>query len=447
MKNKLQTIGILFVFLVVLIFIATIATKKSDDEILIDEITENQTYQVTSFNSNDIVKLDFSQENGVDTYDRTEDGWVLENSSLPINQSVLSYSCNAISNFSSIEKFDTTQNDYGTTDSPIYITAYLKDDSTIKLTFGAKTPDGVYDYIKVEGSDNDGIYMLPTVSAEFMFLTKDTAAFKTFEQIDFETLNKIVINQKDYQNLVLEIPTDASNPEEHIQGVSELIMTSPYENKTIFMQNFVDDVFSTITALEFGELIENDCDDLSKYGLDNPYLSIEIISDNNSLQLEVGDAYDDFHYYVKYKNSNNIFLMTKELLAPFIDIDCYSFLNKFLMLNAIDTVDNIKITDSTNTYTIEKNIVNNIDVDESVFTNLYKAIVSIQLSLYTDDLSPSDIYQTYIFTFNDGSIKEYNFYKYDSQYCSYYDDEAKRWTLVSLSDLDAVIGTIKNIIE
>ncbi len=447
MKNKKKSIIILLIALVVLIIVALVATNKTDEPIT--EEPADEIYQVTSFPSSDITKMEFVSENETDIYTRTESGWQLEGSTLPIDQNALAYSCGIIANFSSTQVFDETTNAYGTDTSSKKVIATLSDNSTVTFTFGSNTPDNIFTYVKVEGSDADGIYSMPVSTANSFVLTKDTAAFKGFEQIEFQTLNKIVINQKDYQNLVLEVPTEEQVISQNLQGVSTLIMDSPYKNKTIFMQNLVDDVFSTITTMSFGELIESDCTDLAKYGLSDPFLTIEIISNNGELKLQVGDKADETNYYVKNEDDNHVFLMSEELLAPFIDVDCYSFLNKFIMLNSIDEVSSIKISTDTDTYELKQNSINGKDIGEEQYTNLYKSVISIQLSLYTDKVDNTNQveYQQYDFTFNDGSTKSYTFYSYDDQYCTYYDPDAEMWAFVSKAELDAVISNIQSFIN
>ncbi len=447
MKNKLQAIGILFVILIALIAIASIVTKKDDLEV-IEETIENKTYEVTSFPQSEISSISFTNEGETDSYTRTENGWTLNGSTLPISQTALAYSCGIISNFSANEKFDSSSNQYGTDTSTKSVIATLNDDSYVSFTFGTNTPDGVYSYVKIEGSDNDGIYSMPVMITDSFVLTKDKSAFKNFEQIEFETLNKIVINQKDYQNLVLEVPTEERKIDENLQGISTMLMVSPYKDKTIFMQNFVDDIFPTITALSFGELVESDCQDLSKYGLDNPFLTIEIISNNGELKLQVGDEADDLHYYVKNKDENHVFLMTKELLEPFVNVDCYSFLNKFTMLNGVDSVESLNIVIGSDNYELTKNTVNGKVIDETQYSNLYKSIIGVQLSLYTDEqLNGDSVEQSYDFTLNDGTTKNYKYYSYNDQYDAFYDSDAQMWALVSKAELDNISNNLKSITQ
>ncbi len=432
MKNKLQIIAML---VVVSLILAILVFVKNSKETPIADAVENATYNVTSFESSKINQISYTNNGVTDTYIKTDDVWSLENSTLKIDTEAVKFSCALMSNFSSNEKLDEATGDYGTSANIYKASAILDDNSEITFTVGNTSPDGVYNYIKVTGSENDGIYMMPVVVVETLVLDKNQIALKDFEQIDFPTLNKVVINQKDYQNLVLEVPKEDVKIAENLQGISKLIMQSPYKNKTIFMQNFIDEVFPTVTALKFGDLVENDSTDLSKYGFNEPFLSVDIISDNGEIHLVVGSKESEKHYYAKNADDNNVFIMNEELLKPFINIDCFTFLNSFVALVPIESVGEVNIT--------KNDVGYDLTVDETPeFAEFYKKLVSLQFDGAIDsfDKDKANEYLTINFSSKENSDdnKTFEFYNYNDKYCVYYDFESETWFTVDKAQLDNI---------
>ncbi len=447
MKNKSKMIGILvIVFAVLLILYNVVNTRKK--EVDVPETTQT-IFSVTSFPSSNITKLEYTIDSEVNTFSYKDNAWVLENSTLVINPKPVIMSAGLVANLSSYEKLDETTSDFGTKNSTTKVIATLNDDSVITITIGDKTPDSAFYYFKAEGTTNDGIYTLPVISADTLMVTKNDVANKAIAQIEFETMSKIVINQRDYQNLVLELPTSEEQKQisENYQGVSTLIMQSPYKNKTIFMQNFVDNVFSTITTLAFGDLVKSDCTDLSKYGLAEPFITINIVSNNGEINLQVGDMADDTNYYVKNTNDNHVFLMSKDLLAPFIDVDCFKFMNRFIALIPVDKVESVNIQKDDYEYELKENSINGIPIDSTQFSDLYKKIVSLEIDNYTNamfDIANYDFILTY--NLKDGTKQEYKFSSTDIGYL-YFDDEADMYAYVGKSQIDNILDTAYSLIK
>ncbi len=452
MKNKTKTIGILVVvFAVLLILFKVVSTKEV--EVVPDVSTTS--HGITSFPSSNITKLEYTIGSEVNTFNYKDNTWVLENSTLAINPKPVVMSAALFANLSSYEKFDEATSDYGTKNSTTKVVATLNDNSVITITIGDKTPDGAFNYIKSEGTQSDGIYMsngiytLPVVSVDSLLVTKNDVANKTLAQIEFETLSKIVVDQKDYQNLVLELPKTEEQKQisENYQGVSLLVMQSPYKNKTIFMQNFVDEVFKTITTMAFGDLVESDSSDFAKYGLDKPFITINIVSNNGEINMQVGDMADDKNYYVKNTNENHVFLMSKDLLAPYINIDCFKFMNRFVALIPLDKVDSITIEKDDYVYEVKQNSINGIPVESTEFSNFYKKIVSLEIDSYTNamfDIANYDFILTY--NLKDGTKKEYKFSSTDIGYL-YYDDEADLYAYVGKSQIDNILNSAYSLIK
>lgn len=447
MNKKLQIIGVLCVFLALLCVGLIVQSNK---ETPIEDAVDSKSYQVTSFPINDIKEVEYTINGETDTYFKESYGWSLKNSSLSIKSDPVSVSCALMSNFSSNEKFDSVENAYGTDNSTSYAKVYLNDDSVITFTIGDKTPDGQYDYIKVDGSDNDGIYLMSVLATESLLLSKDDVAKKEFEEIDFPTMNKIVINQRDYQNLVLEIPEEDVQIAENYQGVSKLIMQSPYPNKTIFMQNFVDEVFPTITTLQFAHLIESDCEDISKYGLDNPYLTINIVSDSGQINLLIGDEFDESHYYAKNVNENNVFTISKELIEPFINIDCFKFLNTFVALYPIDTVDFVTLCQGDMAYSIKQDEVNGVAVDSEAFSGFYKTLASLEIDRPIYNVAESSDNSNNVimeYVLKDGTIATYEFIPYSDNAYAYFDTQSGMWFAVSMAQIDHIFNSCYSLIN
>lgn len=447
MKKKYISIIVLVVVLIILAIVFKISKNTpSDDPVEID--SEQTVYTVTTTSQNDVKSIELKNIDGItDVYVLDNNTWKLENSNIKINGAILDFISDSLSNFTSTDVYEGNPSDFGITDTSPKVTVNLNDNSSYLFTVGNKTPDGKFYYIKAENTLNDGIYSVPTATGDIVMLSKSDLADKSIAQIDFETMNKIEVVQKDYQNLLLEVPKTPVDINKSAQGISTLQMVSPYKGFNVYSQNMVETILPTITTLSFDTLVDDDCEDLAIYGLDDPFLTINITSNNGSIDLLIGDAIDESYYAIN-RGENIVFTITKENLAPFINIDVFKFIDRFIEVVAITDVDNIVISTNDKSYTVEPNKINGIDVDEKGFSEFYTKLISIEIARALDEVFiPKDAHYTITFTLKDGKVFDSDFYLYDDNYYAYLNEESNQWFLVPRAQLNDVFDTGLDLIK
>lgn len=438
MMKKNKSI-IILVCVIICLSILYLFAKQNKQEISEEEII-NKFYNIVSINAQNVDRIDIKNtEDGDYTYINSNGNWELENSTLRIDENVITGALGILSNFSAQDKYDEKKDIYGINESSPKI-VISSDDSPISFTVGDKTPDGQFNYIMVENNGEQGIYSFRSDATDMILLSKNDVAEKGFEKIDFPTMSTIKIEQKDYQTLLLQSDENKKEVSENLQGISLLKMEQPYNGMEVYSQNMVDELLPTVTSLEFDELVENDAQDLSKYGLDNPYLSINIISDTGKIDVLIGNK-ENGKYYAVNKDETNVFTIQPFLLEPFIDVDPFSFMNKFINIIPIDSIDQLILSNQETSYVLMKNEINGKEVAEDQFNYLYKNIVSIEIIKdLQGEFTPNENFLELSFYLKNGNQQISKFFEYDSLFYAYYSDVSNNWFLVSKEDIDGIFN-------
>lgn len=436
MMKKNKSIMIL-VCVIICLSILYIFAKENKQEISEQEIISN-FYNIVSIRLENVDRIDVKNVEGGDcTYIDVDGHWELENSTLRIDESVITGALGILLNFSSQDKYDEAKEVYGINEnSPKIIIS--SNNSPTSFTVGDKTPDGQFNYIMVESDGEEGIYSLRGDAADMILLSKNDVAEKGFEKIDFPTMSTIKVVQKDYQTLLLQLDENKKEVSENLQGISLLKMEQPYNGMEVYSQNMVDKLLPTVTSLEFDELVENDAQDLTKYGLDNPYLSINIISSTGKIDVLIGNK-EDGKYYAVNKGETNVFTIEPLLLEPFIDINPFSFMNKFINIIPIDSVEELVLSNGETNYVLRENEINGKIVAEDQFNYLYKNIVSLEIIKdLQGEFTPNENFLEISFYLKNHTQQTSKFFEYDPLFYAYYSDVSNHWFLVSKEDVDSV---------
>lgn len=454
MKKKYISIIVLFCTLVLLLLIYMISNNKAKTKDEIVETEELKTKVVTNYEKDDIVTLSFTNGAEENTFVKEGDVYTLLDNDILIDSNYIKSVSAFLAHFLVSDSFSDDAEKFGITNSSDKLIATTKDNANIEVIFGNDTPDGKYSYVHLKDANNDGTYMVEKTVSDALRLSLDKTADKTFPQIDFMTLNKIQIDEKDYQNLLLEKPKENIDMGQNMHGISMLQMISPYYGKNVYSQSMVETIFTTITTMKLKDLIEPNCEDLSKYGLSEPFLKIDIISDGGELNLEIGDKApakegEEVQYYCLKSGEDDVFTILESDIAPFISVDCFDFMDKFVNLVPIDDLKNLNIKTNGSSYDISKNIINGKNIDETNFNKLYTKIVGLEeVKALGADFVPKDgVKNEFTFELKDGSTEVSTFYVYDTFFDAYYDEVSNYWFLVSEDQIHDIFQVAQSLIQ
>lgn len=454
MKKKYISIIVLVFALILLLLVYVVSNNKANIDGEKVETTVTQDKIITNYPINDIQSISFISKAEEDTYVRDGDSFSLADDDININSEYIKTVCAFLANFTISDSVTDDDTKFGISVDSDKLIVTIKNKPDMEVIFGNDSPDGKYSYVHVKDGTNDGIFMVEKVVSDVLRLSLNNTVDKSFAQIDFLTLNKIEIDEKDYQNLLLQKPKESIDMAENMHGISMLQMVSPYKGKNVYSQSMVETIFTTITTMKLNDLIEADSDDLGKYGIEQPFLNISIISDSGELNLEIGDKVPDkqgaeTQYYCIKSGENDVFTILESDIAPFISVDCFKFMDKFVNLVPIDDLENLNIKTGDSSYDISKNIINGKNVSEADFNKFYTKIVGLEeVKALGEDFTPDKgIKNEFTFQLKDGSTEVSTFYVYDTFFDAYYDEVSEYWFLVSEDQIHEVFQNAQVLLQ
>lgn len=247
-------------------FGAFLAVKNKSDKETQKQVSELADNVLFNFDSDSITEINFDCPDGQYKAIHEDDGWKLEGEEFVIDQTYMSALLTLVSDF-------TAETNYGEADSSKKAMYGLENPAeTITLTDGTNnykiyvgniTPTNDYYYIMVEGKDKvytvDSIQGSVLKASRMMLKAKDLIPYGDGEikQITVKKDGKIT-----YQLTYDEESSTWSLPEE-------------YSNLP-FDQTAVSSMTTSLTRLEAQQMLEENLEDLSKYGFDKPLAEVTI---------------------------------------------------------------------------------------------------------------------------------------------------------------------------
>lgn len=328
------------------------------------------------------------------------------------------------------------------------------DGSESILRVGSFTPAGDYYYACVEG--DPAVYLIYSTTGRRLMNSYNEIIDKSFTGIDYSIMTYFYGYERDVQEVEVSFDGKESEKKKSLEkyGGIPLTLKKPFEGADFYDANFQTNVLEKFTATSFNELEELHCDDLKKYGLDDPELIIIFEDIDNRLELYVGDSDGEGNVYVTSADSPHVFKMSSSEFDGFRAMDVFKFTSRFVALINIDRVDEIKIESSERSHEIimnreystndegeeENEIYPTIDgkevVAKSFRSTLYQSIIGLSHDAEIEDFNDSGKKEAIKITYvlNDGDDVVCRYYDYnDNFYAVKKDDDPARFAVNKMS--------------
>lgn len=247
-------------------FGAFLAVKSKSDEETQKQASELADNVLFSFDSDNITEVHFDCSDGQYTAIQTEDGWELESGEFILDQTYMSTLMTLVSDFTAETNYGVVDNSkkemYGL-ENPSETITLTDGTNEYKIYVGNITPTNDYYYIMIGGKDK--VYAIDSIEgsvlkvSRLMIKAKDLIPYgdNEIKQITVKKDGKIT-----YQLTYDEESSTWSLPDEY----SEL----PFD------QTAVSSMTTSLTRLEAQQMLEENLEDLSKYGFDDPTAEVTI---------------------------------------------------------------------------------------------------------------------------------------------------------------------------
>lgn len=241
---------------------------------------EESKTEVFSVKTDDIKSLEFIVDKKEVTFEKKDDFWVKKDeTAFPVNQTTLDSAASAIETVEADRVLEDVEDltEYGL-DSPSNTVTVDTADGTTEFNIGDENTSTNQYYISRDDDDSTVYVVAADTVSPFMDSLYDYAQGEDFPTIDSSTVKKVQVSE-DKDSYILEENSDGATWDVSSDGSSdkETADTTAAGNVTSGLGNFA-----------FDQFVDYNAEDLSKYGLDNPYATITV-----DYQEEVEDTSSD----------------------------------------------------------------------------------------------------------------------------------------------------------
>lgn len=437
MKKKQRNIFALVVVLAVLVGAYFYVSNRPKEQ-----VETNETIEICKVPKDDIVKMVLESRDGTTlTFEKKDDKWtvdypypvVLDQTSVDD----IAYSFASLYAERIIDEDPEDLSVYGLDKPAVVAKAFLKDGTQKVLYLGNKTPAGNTYYLMAEGDPK--VYSVWMNHGEHFSYKLSDVRERDLIEIKTQELTYLKITKKGKPTIEIE-RNDEQSEEEPQFSLSVWKMVQPYkEPRGVASDKFqtVLDGISSLTNNAIKEFIEDNPQDLSKYGLDDPVAELIVKDSENTLHLYFGkDTDDGKSVYFKTADSKSVYTMDRSKIE-FLDTKPFDIVDKFAFIVNINDVDKIIIEGrgKTNVLTLTRQTkkaekegeedevittyrVDGKEVDEEAFKDFYQVLIGITVDAEIDkEIEEKNAEVKTTFFLNKGSTRE--------AYVSYvpYDDD------------------------
>lgn len=472
MKKRQRSILILAVVLVVLVGAYVYVSNRPQEQ-----VETGETIEICKVPREDIVKMVLESRDGTTlTFIKKDDEWtvdyphpvVLDKTSVDD----IAYSFASLYAERIIDENPEDLSVYGLDKPAVVAKAFLKDGTEKVLYLGNETPAGNTYYLMAEGDPK--VYSVwMNHGRHFSYKLSDVRE-RDLTEINAQELTYLKIAKKGKPTIEI-VRNDKQTEEEAQFSISVWKMIQPYKEPRGIATDKFQTVLDGITSLSSStikEFVEDDPQDLSKYGLDDPVAELIVKDKENSLHLYFGrDTDDGESVYFKTADSKSVYTMSKGK-ANILDTKPFDIIDKFTFIVNIDDVDKIIIEGrgKTNVLTLTRQTqkaeeegekdevittykVDGKEVDEGAFKDFYQVLIGITADAEIDrEMAEETPEVKTIFFLNKGSVREahVSYVPYDDNFYAVFRNgtaefvASKRQVTKMLDTLDALIrGELK----
>ena len=411
-KRKKQELQLALLVLVLVILIAAyvlygIYESKNKKEQAAEEQTDTDT--LVAVEEDSLIELHYKNELGDVQLVKGSDGsWTQKNQNqIPVNQTYVKKMTESLEKLEAVKVIVENAEDlseYGLDGPLLTVEAERKEEPSIKVLVGDKSPFGDGYYACVDGEKK--VYLIAgTFFNTYHYGANDLIEHASAPTIAAENVTHILI--KDSEKGTLEIKYEEDNPYDYSGSeLTPYVIQQGYEIPIAGDADQIKAYLSCLSNLSYQKCIDYEGKDLAKYGFDQPTASVQIdyytMEDGDSekaehsYQLLIGSlTEEETSYYVKEKDSNSVYIMDRTVVEPLRTYQIFDLLNKYPHLLNLASVTEVVCSYNEENHTLavehtkeknedgkeEKKEVFTLDgaaCDENTAKQLYQTIIGVK---------------------------------------------------------------------
>ena len=346
-------------------------------------------------------------------------------------QGYVKYMCNSLTEVRLQKKLSETDlAQFGLAEPSMVIQAKAGNEN-IRLTIGDENAAGAGWYVMYEGSDD--IWLMGSDYYKGLDYTGGTITYpETIQPLTVASIQHLE-REQDGQKLVLDYDGET-------KSFLDLRITEPFHGQVFAnkmqMTSFVD----VYNMLSFDSCYDYECKDFSKYGFDDPTMSLKVSfmdTDRNLVEYEMifGAKNEDGDYYVRTNYSNNVNIINGTNAFTFLSFDIFSYVYRTLYVGLGEDVEKITIAAG------GKEKVLNPDPNDPEYSDIGSLVRLLAVdSVAGDSAKASDEVAKITMEWN-GTTDVWTFYEYDKNSLYLVDINGKDQSfVVTKSSVDEVLS-------
>ncbi len=315
--------------------------------------------------------------------------------------------------------------EYGLDNPSATVTVSFADGDTKTISVG----DAVYNnsayYAMVEG--DACVYTITTTIAEYFQRSSlyylETTVTPSFESDDTPNIRKLTVTRTDLSYpLVIEPFVNPNATEETKKLHSAFKLTSPVEIE--LNSDYDSKLIYNLFGLEGDEVAGVLVSDLSPFGLDNPFCTIELKYDSSVLTLLVGNetAEGSGKYYIMVDGEDIVYTVSASSLTA-LSCNAEDLITKFPVLPYINSLSQIDLTVNEKSYQYDltvsqdengedvlKVLCNGKKIDSSEFSVFYQLLLDIDITGINSEAVTTEPDMELTYHYASGNTEQVRFY-------------------------------------
>ncbi|MFW5788593.1 MAG: DUF4340 domain-containing protein [Spirochaetota bacterium] len=293
--------------------------------------------------------------------------------------------------------------EYGLDEPSATITVERSDGERQRIAVGSMTP--ARDAYYVMRPDDGNVYTVFDSWVRPFFTTLDAMRVRSIPQVDFQALERIVIETLEGRTIRTElVPESEEDPE---LGFSRFAVYEPFSRRFQANTNWFEELQEALESLQIGTFVDDAPDDLAEYGLAPPRARVLIEDEETTLEVLVG-AETEGGRFATFPDAQSVFVLSG--IEPIVDVRAYDTISPFALIVNIDLLDTFVVETGDQTFTgrIERTPVddpeteeeefdeayflNDRQIDEDTFKDLYQWAIGLQLDaeIAADEIPTTD---------------------------------------------------------
>lgn len=417
---------------------AYLAVKdKKDDE------TKQYQEQIAdlslfNFDAESINKIEFISSEGKYTAELADSTWQLTNGDdFPLDQDYINLLRTYVSQLNAETSYSGNKADYGLDDENASTIILSSSDQSYTIHIGNVSPTKDYYYVSV--GEKDQIYAVSSLyGSEF---STDRLMLKAKELVPYDDfgISEIIIKKND--EITCELKYD---PESYSWSLPEEYSGLTFDNTA------VTSMVNSMTRLQAEQMLDENLEDLSKYGFDDPYAEVTIKGlDGTERVITIGNSYNGGTYSNVLIGDDNQVEAYYTADLNFVDKTPFDFLADTIYNPSMYEVTGLDLTFGGKEYNItidtneSKGTFNGTEFNMNImnvstaFQNFYSSFTTVILSGIDMKAEPTldEPLLTAVYHCSDGTDFTYQLVAGENENCYIFNDGKYTGMLLSSSRL------------